>query len=473
MEGKLRNSGIEHIGNIPWGSHFCQFYETEHDLLETEAAYFKAGLDNNEYCLWILSATPNPQPENKAKSKLQKFFPELDRYIREGKLELVSREDWFFNQNRYDLPTAATHFTEKLQYALSKGFDGIRMNGGAVWLLHKGDDLHQLELAIDRFIAGQPVLMLCNFPLADLMGNEVFDVMNHHQYGIARRHGVWEMFETPELIQTKEKLNNLNNELEKLNESLEQSVADRTRQLSHAIDNLKTEIHEHKKTEALLNNSYQQIRSLIAHLENIREEEQTRISRELHDELGQQLTVLKLNADMLRREIDDPDTALQHKFKDFMAMIDKTIQSVRRIAAELRPQLLDDKDLIAAMRQYLNDFQKRTDIETSAALPKRPIELPTKIQTAFFRIFQEALTNVARHSKASKVHITLLQMEHLLSLSIKDNGKGFSSGASTGKKTLGILGMKERAAIIGAHYQIQSDPAQGTEVVVQLPLTKP
>ncbi|WP_066405494.1 MEDS domain-containing protein [Flavisolibacter tropicus] len=471
MTGSLRKSGIEVLGDIPWGTHFCQFYETPQDLLYTEAAFFKAGLQHNEYCLWILSETNKELTVEEAASTLRKLLPDLDDYLAADKLEIVSREEWFLKEGIYDLKAIAERFSEKLKQALLRGFDGMRVNGGGAWLLdHFEGELHKLEKKIDQFIVGQPLIILCNFPLPHILGNDMFDVMHNHQFGIARRYGKWEVFETPELLQAKASLKKMNEDLEQLNNKLEQRVAERTQQLDEAVQYLKIEITDHKKAEELLTESYQQIRALTEHLQNIREEEQIRIARELHDEIGQQLTVLKLNADWLREEIDSPDKTIQKKFKDHMAMVDTAIQSVRKISTELRPSALDDMGLAAAMDWHLNEFEKRTNIQSYFLKSEKQPELSAKVQTAFFRIFQEALTNVARHARASEVKVTLTQKNSHLHLSIHDNGAGFDPQKAKEKRTLGLLGMKERAAMIGANYQVQSKSGEGTTVSVLLPI---
>src|SRR5262245_36096219 len=140
MADSLRKSGIEVLGDIPWGSHFCQFYETPQDLLDTESSYFKAGLQNNEYCLWVLSGATNQLTVKEAVNTLQKLLPDLDHYVKEKQIEIVSREEWFLKEGIYDLTQVGELFTEKLHQALKRGFDGMRVNGGAAWLLEHGSE---------------------------------------------------------------------------------------------------------------------------------------------------------------------------------------------------------------------------------------------------------------------------------------------------------------------------------------------
>ncbi len=227
---------------------------------------------------------------------------------------------------------------------------------------------------------------------------------------------------------------------------------------------------ERIKAEEELKSSYKAVRSLTAHLQNIREEERTNIAREIHDELGQQLTVLKMDVAWLNKRFHGTDEKVNQRLKDLLVMLDETVQSVRRISSQLRPSLLDDLGLTAAMEWQLGEFEKRAGIKTSFNAPHDEIPIPEAAKTALFRIFQESLTNVVRHSGAKKLAVSLKEADHSLVMTIADNGKGFDPQKVGDKKTLGILGMKERTEMIGGTYVINSMPGQGTSVIVSVPV---
>jgi len=229
---------------------------------------------------------------------------------------------------------------------------------------------------------------------------------------------------------------------------------------------------ERIKAEEELKSSYQAVRSLTAHLQNIREEERTNIAREIHDELGQQLTVLKMDVAWLNKRFQGTDEKVDQRIKDLLTMLDETVQSVRRISSQLRPSLLDDLGLTAAMEWQLGEFEKRAGIKTVFNAPYDEIPIPDVCKTALFRIFQESLTNVVRHSGAKKLSVSLKEMDNYLVMTITDNGKGFDPMKVAEKKTLGILGMKERTEMIGGTYSINSNPGEGTSVIVSVPVTK-
>lgn len=234
---------------------------------------------------------------------------------------------------------------------------------------------------------------------------------------------------------------------------------------------IRTDITEKKNAEELLKHSLEDIRRLASHLEKIREEERIAIAREIHDELGQQLTVLKMDISWLNKNISPTEERQVLRMKDLLQTIDNTIKSVRRISSELRPSVLDDLGLIAAFEWLLKDFEKRAGIKTKLISQIDELDLDINIKTALFRIFQESLTNVARHAQASEVNAFLKKENKNLLITIKDNGKGFVISSIESKKTLGILGIKERIAIINGTYSIESVPGEGTTIKIQVPVS--
>jgi PAS domain S-box-containing protein len=224
------------------------------------------------------------------------------------------------------------------------------------------------------------------------------------------------------------------------------------------------------KAEKDLDESYKAIRKLTSHIQNVREEERTNIAREIHDELGQQLTVMKMDVSWINKKLVTDDEIIKEKVKGMLTMLDETVKSVRRISSELRPSLLDDLGLTAAMEWQLFEIKKRSGIKINFNAPEKELKLPDLIKTGLFRIFQESLTNVIRHAGAKSVKVNLEQKDHQLTLSIEDDGKGFDKGKIADKRTLGILGMKERTSMIGGTYEINSIPGKGTVVEVVIPM---
>jgi signal transduction histidine kinase len=222
----------------------------------------------------------------------------------------------------------------------------------------------------------------------------------------------------------------------------------------------------HNKSERL-KESEDKLRRLAAHLISVREEERAHIAREIHDELGQVLTGLKMEVGSLAKKLKDPE--LIEKTDSMGKLIDSTVQTVRKIATGLRPEMLDDMGLIAAVGWQAKEFQKRTGIRCRVKLPPE-VKFDIDVSTTMFRIFQEILTNVARHSRATRVDIELEVAPDKVALEVVDNGVGITDGDMTGKKSLGLLGMHERALLFGGDVKIVGTPSHGTRVSVSIPL---
>ena len=233
---------------------------------------------------------------------------------------------------------------------------------------------------------------------------------------------------------------------------------------------LTTEIAERRLAEEQLRESKENLRALAARLESVREEERKRIAREIHDELGQALTGLKMDLTWLTSRLPKDKKPLISKTKSIFRLIDDTIHSVRRISSGLRPEVLDEVGLTAAIGWQARDFQKRTGIRCKVTVPADSAGLDHERSTAAFRIFQELLTNVARHARATRVDIVVRLDGNKLVLEVQDNGKGISEAELDGSKSLGLLGMRERASLFGGHVAITGTRGQGTRATVSIPL---
>ncbi|MBI5652326.1 MAG: sensor histidine kinase [Chloroflexi bacterium] len=213
-----------------------------------------------------------------------------------------------------------------------------------------------------------------------------------------------------------------------------------------------------------------QLRLLAAHLQSAREEERTRIAREIHDEIGTLMTAIKMDLAFLVREngsLKSP-ASLHEEINATTKLVDDAIESVHHIARELRPGVLDHLGLRAALEWQMQEFQERAKIECQFDSNLDELDLDSARATAVFRIMQETLTNVARHANATRVTANLRQENHSLVLEVRDNGKGFSDAPDTNR--FGILGMRERAHVFGGEVAIHGSPGQGTIVTVRIPI---
>jgi PAS domain S-box-containing protein len=814
MYTQLRKSGIEVLGDIPWGSHFCQFYETKKDLLELLVPYFKAGLENNEYCLWV---TCDSISVEEAITALQDSIIDFDRHLNNKSIEIFSCREWYVREGRFNEKLVNAAWTQQLNDAIRRGYDGMRVNSNENWLSpNERNQFMEYERSINSWLHNLRMIIFCTYPLKQTSGGFFSEVAYAHELVISRQKDRWEILETPALRLKNAKLVEQNkqdallaeqiSELEKdieergkaeakfktiverslvgfyiihnrkfayvnpqlaeifgykqdeLIDSYPEAVIhpdDRERVLEnvrinmegeketlhyeakglkksgesiwievfcngipgqktkavmgtilditerkkaekqlmyekdlssniiesipgifelydrqfkflrwnkqfeavsgytpeeirnlHVVDDLtfggergkryrilkriyetgrdegeititvkngkeiplyyvgqlinyegepcficsaiditerkrieedlksselryrtlveqasdaiiitdeignlvemntsfckmfgysekellgmnmteltdpeqlkndplqidlllagKTifgerrmkkkdativdveanvqmlpdkrilaimrDITDRKKAEEKLNTSYEQIRSLSEHLTNVREEERKHIAREIHDELGQELTVLKMDVGSLVKKLPLADDIIRKRLASLSGLIDNIVQSLRRIASELRPSLLDDLGLPAAIAWHMEEFEKRSGIKAHFTEPKDEWMLPDRVKINLFRIVQEATTNIGRHSKATELHVNLERNDDSIALRVFDNGVGFNTETVLKRNTLGILGMRERSSIVGGKLEIKTAPGNGTEILVSVPL---
>lgn len=232
---------------------------------------------------------------------------------------------------------------------------------------------------------------------------------------------------------------------------------------------LTREIAEREVIEEGLRAAEGRLREFAAHIESVREDERTRLAREVHDELGQTLTGLKMDLSWLQKRLPKELEEAAGRMKTMVQVVDTTIQSVRRISSALRPQVLDDVGLVGTLAWQAREFQVRTGIRCKVDLPAEEPVMDKARSTAAFRILQEALANVARHAGATRVDICLrVDTEHFI-LKIADNGRGVSEAELGDPKSLGLLGIRERAFVLGGTVDIEGKRGSGTTVILSIP----
>ena len=232
------------------------------------------------------------------------------------------------------------------------------------------------------------------------------------------------------------------------------------------------DVSDRIRAEEQLRQSKEELQLLASAAHQIREQEQSRIARELHDELGQSLTALKMIFASVREAVASRDGAVAEKLDKAEAVLDRTVAATRRIAADLRPLMLDDLGLIPAIEWLTEEFTQRNRIPCTLAVDDPDLSVPRDHASAIFRIVQEALTNVARHAKAGKVEVRIAQADPGLTIRIGDDGVGFATDAPRASSSRGLLGMRERAYLLGGTLAVQSRPGCGTAIEVRLPIDR-
>lgn len=258
--------------------------------------------------------------------------------------------------------------------------------------------------------------------------------------------------------------------LARAKELLELRVEQRTSVLARVNQELRTEIAERVRAEEQSKASLEQLRALAERLQNAREEERTSVAREIHDELGQACTAIKMDLALIGHKITKRQTRLRAKVDSATRLVDEMIVTLRRIASDLRPRTLDDLGLIAALEWQAQEFETRTGIRCRVTLPQEPLALDSERSTAIFRIFQESLTNVARHARATRVEALLERGADQLVFQVHDNGRGFDPEEAKARRSLGLVGMQERALLLNGELKVEGVPSAGTTMTLRIPL---
>ena len=194
MENNPRDSGIDIIGDIFWGEHFCQFYHTKEDLIEVLVPYFMAGLKNNEYCMWV---TSEPLNTGEAKKALKRKLKNLDECIRNGQIEIIDYRQWYTKSGKFDSEQVLNGFIDKEKQAIKKGFDGLRLSGNTFWLEKRiWDDFADYEAEINSILGNHRMLAVCTYCLDKCTATEIIDVVNNHQYALIKQESQWELIES-------------------------------------------------------------------------------------------------------------------------------------------------------------------------------------------------------------------------------------------------------------------------------------
>ncbi len=583
MEEERRQTGIDLLGSYPWGIHFCQFYETKEDLIEILVPYFKAGLESNEFCMWI---TSEPLLVDEAIAALGKVVDNLTDYIAEGQIEILDVSQWYTRSGRFDSGEFLQGWIDKEKGALERGFDGLRLTENTFWLENRDwTDNTAYEAAVHSVIGNYRMIALCTYSINKCGTSEILDVISNHQFALIRRKGEWEIIENSRHKRIEETLRDRETELsvildnvpivmmlvdqegsvQKLNRAaiqfaqrpaeeviglhsgdafrclysfddpkgcgfgpycqtcverltvmdtfqngnnhhqveaklpflrkeiqeeltllvstalLKFSKGDRVlvcieditgrtriaRELQSYSENLEQKV-EDRTTE--LDESTKQLRELSQRLVNTQEEERRTIARDLHDQIGQSLTMVNFLVDTA---LKSPSGNVHAILSEAKATLVEAIQETRDMSLRLRPVMLDDLGLLPTLIWQFQDYTDKTAIQVDFQHSGLDCDFSTDIRTAVYRIIQEALTNIARHAGVNEARVIIQVEEETLFIEIEDHGKGFDQAVLTPTGSIGQSGMQERAYALGGTLEIDSELGFGTHIAVELPLPKP
>lgn len=444
MKLAARDSGISVVGNIPWGTHFCHFYETSDDLLDILIPFFKTGLERDEFCMWVVS---DPLQKERALAALRQEVSDVDARVTAGRMELLSHEEWYLKNGGFEPQLVINAWKERLSKALTNGHPGMRANGNESWLTEKDwGEFVAYEHRLNALMHDTPMIVLCTYPLATCSGGGVFDVARTHEFAIAKRFGAWNVLESP-------RLKEVESDLKELSEHLEERVLERTLSLG-TVNEL--------------------LRRVAARLQAAAEVEGTRLASEIHDELGSALTSLRWDLEAVEESIAAAGNSAQlaragERIKGMRHLTDQTVAALKRITTHLRPRILEELGLVDALKQLARDFQASSGIACSFESSIEHPHLSPEQCTAVFRAAQEALTNVRRHAKATKVELSMHEGNGAYVLRIHDNGQGIPAPSKWRSDSLGLWAMRERADIAGGTLDIAGSDGEGSTITLTVP----
>lgn len=420
--------------------HLCLIYDNLDQQLAAAVPFLRSGLERGERCLYIA----DDNSRTALLDVLHQSGVEVDRYFQSGALIITGKRETYLRDGRFD-PDLWIRFLSESLHDPTGRYSGFKtMLGEMTWASGPGvscEALIEYESKLAYFLRDNAVRALCQYRRDRFSPQVIRSVIQTHPivvYG-----GL--ICENPYYVPPEEFL--------------------KTDQASREVERLLNNILNRQQSLA-------QLRALAARLQTVREEERTRAAREIHDELGQALTAIKI--DFASLLLDLPEAAREiaaPRGQSILKLLDQAIHSVQRIGTELRPGILDDMGLVAALEWAAEDFQTRTGVKCDIRLPNIETPFEPELATALFRIFQETLTNVARHAEATQVNARLTEEKSNLSLEIRDNGKGISDEQLSVKSSLGILGMRERVLLLGGTLTISSILGEGTTVRVVIPFS--
>lgn len=451
MDTTIRVSGIDAVGSIPWGSHFCQFYQEEQDLVETLVPYFTAGLAANECCLWVTSEAFDTE---KAKRQLARAVPHLHEHLSSGQLEIVSINDWYQGSGGFDPDQVLHSWLEREAVARERGFSGLRLTGDTSWVDRSGwDEFMAYESRVNGAFNRRHLVALCTYCLDNCSPSDVLDVCRHHQFALTRRGGEWDLLESSSLKVAKDRLLCLNNELE-------ERVAARTAALDAAL-------HARDEFLAMLGH---ELRNPLAPI---------RTAAEVIEKFAPEGSVVASSAAILTRQAS-------HLTRLVNDLLDVARVTQGQIQIDKAPVSLAEV-IETAVEQSRNLIDQRSH-SLAVAVPSRAVHVHADA-TRLAQVFGNLLTNAAKYTPdGGEVSIGAQVRDGIATISVRDSGAGIpdtmlesifdlftqlprSLARSDGGLGIGLTLARRIVDMHGGTIVAQSaGPDQGSTFIVRIPV---
>jgi C4-dicarboxylate-specific signal transduction histidine kinase len=415
-----RDTGIEPLGHMPWGLHICLFYESKQDALDTVIPFFKAGLEGGERCIWAVS---EPLDEENAIAALIEAIPGAAQKLADGVIEILPGDEWYLDGGNAAMLRIVSGWETKLASALAQGYEGLRISGNAFWLqAGQWEAFTEYEQGLSLALAGQQMLCLCTYSLQRTGAAEVLDVARAHEFTLARRHGEWEIVETPELKQAKR-------EIIELKTRLELRVSERTQELAAANERLEAEFAERERVEAALEEAKAGL-ARTARLTTMGE-----LAASIAHEINQPLTGIVTNGEASLRWLTNKDPGVEEAkagLKRIVRDANRAADVIKRIRA-----LVDGKaehaefdineaigEAVVLMRSTLQSYRVGTRLAFASVLP-RAIGDKLQVQQAVTNLVINAAEAMADAEGSREIVIESgLDPGGRLLVSVEDHGSG-------------------------------------------------
>ena len=421
----IRQSGIAVLGSIAWGTHVCLFYKTKPELIGILTPYFKAGLKNNEFCMWI---TPESLTVRQAENAMKKAVPTFGKYLKKGQMEITPNTQWYLKNGVFDKSCLLQRWMDKLTEARTAGYVGMRVAGGVNGVGEKiWKNVVAYEEQVHAKIEQLRMITVCTYNLNNCGPAEIIDIVNNHQLALISQDKQW-----------------------------------------HIVKNA-----ERRRAEQKAHQYQAQLKSLASQLTLTEERERRRIAAELHDRISQPLVISKIKLDGLRHRVspDDPAKVLE----EVSCSLGQAIEDTRSLTFDLSSPILHELGFEAAVAAWLVDkIEQEHGIATEFEDDGQAKPMDEDVRALLFRNVQELLFNVIKHANAHKVKVSIRKVAEQIQVSVQDDGVGFNpedvESKTAGYAGFGLFAIRERLEKLSGHIEIESKPGHGSKVVMMAPL---
>jgi C4-dicarboxylate-specific signal transduction histidine kinase len=453
----LRQTGISVIGDVPWGTHFFLFHETEEDLIDACVPYLRAGLENRELCMWVIA---DPLTEEEVRYCLKHTIPGFDDYFEKRSIEIVRGREWYMTGDDLDLERVTQGWKRNMDRALNGGYAGFRLTADTAWLDRRDwKEFCEYEKEVNESIGDTQMLALCTYPLPGTGAAEILDVTHTHQFAVARRNKKWELMESSQLKQAKA-------EILKLNNNLERRVLERTKELAAVNEELRLEMGERQRAEEALRTAHAE----LAHVTRVTA--MGELAASIAHEVTQPLTGIVTNGNACLHwlgaappNIEKARTAVKRIIRD-SDRASEVICDIRGLVKKAPPRMepVDLNDLISRMLTLANNEMTRNQVEAqtelAADLPSVPGDR-VQLQQVLLNLIMNAIEAMSAITGPRILTIESQNLQHAESvrIAVKDSGMGldlqgakrlFDAFFTTKPQGMG-MGLSICHNIIGSH----------------------